>query len=344
MGKFARAAILISLATAVCCAQSNPKLRTYFKDYVGLSDEEIASIQSGKAFAKNLHSRVPDEIFVFGAVLVHASPDQYPRFSRDLDRLRSTPGYLAIGEFSDPPRLSDLPELQIGANEIEELKQCKPGHCEFQVPAASMEELQHSVDFSAPDGNEQVDGYVRKKLLERLTAYQRQGNQALGTYNDKREPIDIAEQFKYMLSYAKALPKYLPDFYGYLLAYPEAKPANTEDAFYWSRVKFGLKPTLRIVHVVTTRGKGDDQPAYTIAEKQIYSSHYFETALDLTFCVLEPSDPRQPAFYLVKMMGSEQAGLTGFKGSIVRKAAVGRSSSSLEKSLAAIKVSLESSN
>jgi len=40
-------------------------------------------------------------------------------------------------------------------------------------------------------------------------------------------------------------------------------------------------------------------------------------------------------------LGSEQAGLTGVKGSIVRKAAVGRSASSLQKSLTAIKNDLE---
>jgi hypothetical protein len=40
-------------------------------------------------------------------------------------------------------------------------------------------------------------------------------------------------------------------------------------------------------------------------------------------------------------MGSEQAGLTGVKGSIVRKVAVGRTASSLEKSLVAIKNILE---
>ena len=40
-------------------------------------------------------------------------------------------------------------------------------------------------------------------------------------------------------------------------------------------------------------------------------------------------------------MGSEQAGFTGFKGSIVRKVAVDRSAASLQKSLAAIKNTLE---
>jgi hypothetical protein len=40
-------------------------------------------------------------------------------------------------------------------------------------------------------------------------------------------------------------------------------------------------------------------------------------------------------------MGSEQAGLTGFKGSIVRKVALDRSTSSLQKSLTVIKNALE---
>jgi hypothetical protein len=144
-----------------------------------------------------------------------------------------------------------------------------------------------------------------------------------------------------MVGYSKALPTYLPDFYHYLLNYPQEKPGNVDNSFYWARVKFGLKPTLRVVHVLTMRGSPSDPVAYAIAEKQLYSSHYFETALDLTFCVRDASDPKQPGFYLIMVMGSEQAGLTGAKGSIVRKAALGRSVSNLQSGLATIKNTLE---
>ena len=105
-------------------------------------------------------------------------------------------------------------------------------------------------------------------------------------------------------------------------------------------MKFGLKPTLRVVHVLTMRGNPSDPIAYATAEK-LYSSHYFETALDLTFCVRDTTDPKQPGFYLIMVMGSEQAGLTGAKGSIVRKAAVGRSVSNLQTALTTIKKTLE---
>jgi hypothetical protein len=162
----------------------------------------------------------------------------------------------------------------------------------------------------------------------------------LGIYNDKEHPVDVAGQFKYMLSYSKPLPEYLPDFFGYLLSYPRGKPANVEDLFYWTKVKFGLKPTLRVLHRITLRGSTGD-PAYAIAEKQLYSSHYFQTALDLTFCISDQADAAQPGFYLIRAMASEQSGLTGFKGSFVRKAATDRSASALHKSLTDIKNQLE---
>jgi len=43
----------------------------------------------------------------------------------------------------------------------------------------------------------------------------------------------------------------------------------------------------------------------------------------------------------VRVMGSEVAGLAGFKGSIARKVAVARSVDALRKSLASIKDALE---
>jgi len=210
------------------------------------------------------------------------------------------------------------------------------------MPSRSMELVQKSVNWSAPDVARQVNDLLKKGAVQRLSDYQKGGNQILGEYNDKSNPRKVAEQFKYMISYSKTLPSYLPGFYNYLLNYPDGKPANVENTFQWAKVKFGLKPTLRILHIVTMRGSGPNEPAYVIAEKQLYSSHYFATALDLTFCMRDSQDPKKPGFYLLRAMGSEQAGLTGFKGSIVRRSAVGRSVNALEKSLASIKATLES--
>jgi hypothetical protein len=322
-------------------SQSNPDVQTFFRQDIGLSQDQITAIRNGQPVTKTLPSRTPAEVFLFGSVYIHAAPESYVHFARDFDRLRKLPNYLALGVFSNPPQLSDLKDFSFDNDDIQALKSCKPGDCQLQMPASSIEEFHRSIDWSAANVNEQVNQFLQKRALQRLLTYQREGNQALGAYNDKRDAVVVPEQFAYMLSYSKAFPERLPDFYQYLLAYPNAKPANVDDTFYWARVKFGLKPTLRVVQLVTMRGNPNDQVAYAIAEKQLYSSHYFETALELSFCVRGSDDTTKPGFYLITAMGSEQAGLTGPKGSIVRKEAVGRSVSNLRNALTTIKNTLE---
>jgi len=322
-------------------SQSELNLQSFFQQDIGLTGDQMAAIQKGQAVTKALPSRKPDEVFLFGAVYIHATPESYLLYARDFERLRRLPSYLALGVFSNPPQLSDLKDFSFGDDDIAALKDCRPGNCLIQAPASSIEELHRSIDWSAPHVNEQVNRFLQKGALQFLLAYQREGNQALGVYNDKRNPTLVPQQFAYMLSYSSALPEHLPDFYQYLLAYPNVRPANVEDVFYWARVKFGLKPTLRIVHVVTLRGGTTDELTYAIAEKQLYSSHYFETALDLSFCVRGNNHTANPGLYLIMLMGSEQAGLTGVKGSIVRKAAVGRSVSDLRNALMGIRNTLE---
>jgi len=338
----AAASLMILIVAAVLpVSAQDPKLMKFFQDSVALTPDQIAAIRNGQPVAKNLPSRAPAEVFLFGAIYIHATPESYLKFAQDFDRLRKLPNYLALGVYSNPPQLSDLRDFSFDNDDIKALKNCKPGDCLIQMPASSIEALQSSIDWSAPDVGDQVNRQLQKTALQRLLDYQQQGNPVLGVYNDKRDPTEVPQQFAYMLSYSKALPENLPDFYQYLLDYPRAKPSNVEDAFYWARVKFGLKPTLRIVQMVTLHGNPSDPVAYAVAQKQLYASHYFETALDLSFCVRGSGDSKQPGFYLIMAMGSEQAGLTGIKGSIVRKTAVGRSVSNLQNALRDIKTTLE---
>jgi hypothetical protein len=334
--------VLIAVAAVAGNAQSNPELRSFFRQNIGLSEDQIAAIRSGQAVTTALPPRTPAEVLLFGAVFIHAPPEAYFQFARNFDRLREVPGFLALGVFTNPPQLSDLKGFAFDSDDIRDLMDCEPGNCRIQMPATSIEELHRSIDWSAPNVKERLNHLLQKTALERLLAYQYEGNNALGVYNDKRDPTAVPEQFAYLLSYDMALSYREPDFYHYLLVYPHGKPANYEDTFYWAEVKIGLKPTLRIVHMVTMRGGPADPIASAIAEKQLYSDHYFQTALDLSVCVRESDDPKQPGFYLIKALGSEQAGLTGLKGSIVRKAAVDRAVSNLQKALMTIKNTLES--
>ena len=332
---------LIGFVSRPAIPQSSPRLATFFREHIGLSDDQIDSIRNGQPLVRPLPPRTPDEVLLFGAVYIRAAPETYFQYARNFDRLRQVPGFLALGVFTDPPQLSDLQGFSFESDDIQDLKSCEPGKCRIQMPATSIEELRRSVNWSAPDMDEQVNQLLQKRAFERVLAYQREGNKALGVYNDKRDPTNVPEQFAYLLSYDNALPEHASDFYHYLLAYPHDKPAHFEETFYWAKVKFGLKPTLRIVHMVTMRGKPSDPIACAIAQKQLYSSHYFRTALDLSVCVRDSDGPRQAGFYLIKALGSEQGGLSGPKGSIVRRAAVSRAVSDLEKGLAIIRDTIQ---
>jgi len=203
-----------------------------------------------------------------------------------------------------------------------------------------MDVFKQSVNWSAPDSANQVNRLAQRMALEALQRYIQGGNTALGTYRDKHHPAVVAETFSSLLSRSKALPAYLPELERYLLEYPEAKSENIQSEFYWEKVNFGLKPTLRIVQAIVYRGPRSTDPAYAVAVKQLYASHYFETALDLTVCVSDQENPDR-GFYVITLKGSQQAGLTGLKGSIVRKVAVDKTRSSLERALGAIKQKLE---
>jgi hypothetical protein len=313
----------------------------FFQEYVGLSEDQISAIRNGKAIAKILDSPTPDEVFVFGSVYINATPESYLKLASDVDALRKLPNYLKIRKFSDPPQLSDLDGFTLEPEDIKELKDCKPGKCDIQLPAESMEEFQKSVNWSAPDAADQVNRVARQMALEALVRYTQGGNAALGTYRDKGHPAMVAETFQSLLSRSKALPVYMPDLDHYLLDYPATQSSNIESRFYWEKVNFGLKPTLRIVQGIIYRGASSGEPAYAVAAKQLYSSHYFQTALDLTVCVKDTQSPNQHGFYLITLKGSQQAGLTGFKGGIVRKVAVDKTRSALERSLVTIKQKLE---
>ena len=313
----------------------------FFRDYVGLKEDQVAAIRNGKAVAKVVESRTADEVFVFGSVYVRSTPEKYLKLASDIDELRKLPNYLAIRKFSDPPELTDLDGFTLEADDIEELKNCEPGHCKVQLPTEAMDAFKQSVNWSAPDAANQVNRLGQKMALEALQRYIQGGNAGLGTYRDKHHPTVVADTFQSLLSRSRALPVYLPEVDRYLLDYPEAGSENIQSEFYWEKVNFGLKPTLRIVQSIVYRGSRSTDPAYAIAEKQIYASHYFETALDLTVCVADQAHPERPGFYLITLKGSQQAGLTGFKGSIVRKVAVDKTRSSLERALGAIKQRLE---
>lgn len=313
------------------------KLNDFFQEYAKLRSDELKAVHTGSPVVKELNSD-PEQVLIFGAIFIKANPDKYLTFASDIDQAKKIPGYLAVRKFSDPPQLSDLETFSLEADDIKDLQKCKPNECEVQLPENSMEEFRNSVNWKAPNVTGQVNTLAQQMALRAIQSYIQGGNTALGTYRDKKNPNVVTESFDKLLAQAKALPVYMPDLHKYLLEYPNFQSPKIQSEFHWEKVKFGLKPTLRIVHRIIYKDTSSE-PVYAMAEKQLYSSHYFQTALDITVAVADAG-----GFYLITTKGSQQAGLTGLKGNMVRGVAISKSKTSLESGLEAIKKRLEQSS
>lgn len=339
-----RAVMLVALASSAVLlggGQATSEPRAFFTTHIGLDDDEVAAIDRGTAVVKVLPTAAPAEILLFGAVRVRAAPEAYVRLALDMSRLRRLPSYLAVGRFSDPPALSDLADFTLEPGEVRGVRRCRPGRCSVQMPASAIEQLQRAVDWSAADVGPQVNAETQKMALALVRRYQLLGNDALGTYHDKDHPVHVSEQFASLLSRTEALPVSLPELNRYLLDYPDPTLPDVESLFFWEKIDFGLKPTLRINHAMAYRSSDPRGETRVVAVKQLYASHYFHVALDLAACVTDASRPNDRGFYLITLKASRQDGFTGLKGSLLRRLVVSRSRSAQERALNSIRTALE---
>src|SRR5271157_3058811 len=174
--------VLVAVVTIAACpgfSQASVTLQKHLTQDLGLTQEQVTSIRNGTPFAEALPSRSPAEVFVFGVVYINADPASYVKYAYDFNLLRRTPGYLAINQYSNPPQISDLKGFGLGSEDIQSLKSCTPGNCAIQLPGGTIADVQKSVNWSAPNVDDQVNQYLQKTALARMQLYQQQGDKLL---------------------------------------------------------------------------------------------------------------------------------------------------------------------
>jgi hypothetical protein len=91
-----KAGALVISGALSCLGQTGREPYTFFKQFIGLTDDQIADVQHGKAVAKTLSTQTPSEVAVFGAIYVQASPEDYLKAAQNLNSLRDSPNYLGV--------------------------------------------------------------------------------------------------------------------------------------------------------------------------------------------------------------------------------------------------------
>jgi hypothetical protein len=311
-------AAALSIVIASPAAQSDSFVNRLLRQE-HFSAADIRAVNEGAAVVKSLDTPVRTELAHFGAVYVNVSADRFVERFRDIERFEKGPGIPQIGRFGTPPSLEDLASLTLPPKDVTALAKCRPGDCGVKLSAAAIARFRSRVDWSAPNPALQANVVARELVLELVNAYQANGNAALGHYDDNGDPLPVAREFGALLTSGHQLPVPMPGLVSYLQEYPRNRPAGAEDFFYWTVVDFGLKPTVRVNHVViyplAARPSG---VSHVIAIKQLYASHYFHTTLELRFLVADESQGKQGGFYLLSITRSRSDGTTGITGAVLR--------------------------
>ncbi len=220
-------------------------------------------------------------------------------------------------------------------DDFRDLRSCRVGDCELKVSAEALARIRKEVDWSRPDAKAQLERLVRVLAMDYVNAYREGGNSRLAVYRDQSNPTFVANEFRELVRGMPELAEFIPDMRQYLLEYPKSTGRPTTSFIYWQEAEFGLKPTIRLNHVAIQEGTD----ATIVASKQLYSSHYFWTALEARALVPDPS--RGAGFWFVNVNRSRSDGLTGFVGRIIRGKVREGARRGIEAALTATKRKLE---
>ena len=316
-------------------AAMDPAVESFLRQRLRLTTAQIGAVNRGEAVALDLRSEVDREIAVAGVVRIAAPAERLVALVHDIERFESGEGFLATRRISEPPALEDFASLELPAEDVAALAKCRPGRCDVKLGQGAFDRL-HEIDWKAPDVAAQVNALARQMALDYVRAYREGGNRELAIYLDSGRPQFVADEFVGLTGRLRDLPDPMPALAEYLVAYPNAARApGLEEFFYWSLGDFGLKPVVRLNHVVIQPARGG-RTQFVIATKQLYASHYFHTALELRALVDDPQAPGR-AHYLVVFNVARSDGLTGLFGGVVKGKARDASRKGLAKALAATK-------
>jgi hypothetical protein len=304
------AAVLVCLAARLPASTDPVDPFAFFQPSLIVSAEERRQLDHGEPIARMLPTE-RHEIAVFAAVRVSADADRLVAWMRHVDQLKKSAYVLAIRRFSVPPRLDDLADLTLDDDDRAEARKCRPGDCGLKLSAEEMAALQRA--GGAPDWQLAVDQAFRAVILERVKAYLADGHGAVPAYADHAAPLRPAERFVSVLDHSLFLTARLPRFAASLRNYPRDTPPALESFMYWSKERLAGRAVVSATHVNILRGSSPGDPEVIVAGKQIFTTHYVNTALGLTVLVRGQSTPEHFLVYInrsdVELPGGMLAGM-----------------------------------
>lgn len=328
------AAALLLAATLPVTADAPPDAAAVLRGYVRATDAELRRLDRGGVLTKTLDAPDGREISSFGAIRVTCTPDVFVERLRDIERFKASEYVLQIGRFRAEPAAADLAALKLDPSDRDAMRACRPGSCSLRLPDAAIERFRTAVPWGTAGEAARAEAEMRQFLLTEARTYLSRGSAGMPDYADRPGALRRAPAFHELLRRADFKAEHQPALFDWLERFPYATLDGADSFLYWSREKFGLKPTISISHAVLVRRPD----AIVFGSKQVFASHYFESSLGMALFVPAPGTSYGYVTYLNR---SRVDTLHGLLAPLARLVAARRARDGLERMLIGVREKLE---
>jgi len=251
----------------------------------GLSAADIGSLERGSIIAKVIDTGDRSEVLSLAVMRVKTTPERALQRFRDLEGRAGAPWVIQVGRLGASPSLSDFEAMTLDAGDVKHLGKCVVNNCEVRLPAEAIEQFRKEIDWSSESRTARANALFRQMLAAYATSYLQRGNAALFRYDNNDDPVRIADSVQLLTHRFEVLRDTTPDLHSYLESFPQGRPEDTDDVFYWLKEKFWLVNVLSLSHATIADRTTPAGHLILVVSKQLYATHYFESSLGATIFI-----------------------------------------------------------
>jgi hypothetical protein len=294
----------------------------FLEPAIQISAADRARIERGDTIVNILPSR-PHEVALVAITPTTMTPERLAAWIGDVERLKATPVNVVhqVQQLSQHPALEEFSDLELPAEDIRDIRNCRPGSCEVKLTEAEMSRMRGEMQKAGPGWLARGNAVFREIAHDRVTSYLSGGLAALPPYADGHGEPSRAKAFAALVANSPYLLR-VPALHA-MLDHPRANGPEVTSFIYWSVEQLGAKAVASATQTIITTSTEPGAPAVISAGKQIYATHYSSASLNLVALVHRPA-PGSTPYYLVVVNRTTIDAVGGMLGPITRRVVEGR--------------------
>jgi len=154
-------------AAATAHAQTSlAELQKVLQEKAAFQDTDFAAIRRGETVVRLAPAQDKQEVAVSGLVSLRTNAEEFLRSYREGLTQKNNAAVLEIGSFSKTPALSDLQNLTLEPDDIEDLRECVVGDCQIKLSAAMIDRFRREVNWQDWDYAQRATELDKSMLVD----------------------------------------------------------------------------------------------------------------------------------------------------------------------------------